>query len=54
MSRRSYGNSIQLSEIALRGATVSPSKYDILFTGDWNDVTVDGYLEELTKLFYNS
>ena len=52
--KASYGNSIQLSEIALRGATVSPSKYDILFTGDWNDVTVDGYLEELTKLFYNS
>ena len=49
--KASYGNSIQLSEIALRGATVSPSKYDILFTGDWNDVTVDGYLEELTKLF---
>ena len=38
--KASYGNSIQLSEIALRGATVSPSKYDILFTGDWNDVTV--------------
>ena len=52
--KASYGNSIQLSEIALRGATVSSSKYDILFTGDWNDVTVDGYLEELTKLFYNS
>ena len=33
--KASYGNSIQLSEIALRGATVSPSKYDILFTGDW-------------------
>ena len=38
----------------MKGATVSPSKYDILFTGDWKDVTVDGYLEELTKLFYNS
>ena len=52
--KASYGNSIQLSEIALRGATVSPSKYDILFTGDWNDVTVDVYWEELTKLFYIS
>ena len=43
-----------MSEISLKGAYISPSKYDILFTGDWKDVTVDGYLEELTKLFYNS
>ena len=49
-----YGSSVQLSEISLKGAYISPSKYDILFTGDWKDVTVDGYLEELTKLFYNS
>lgn len=49
-----YGSGCQISEISMKGATVSPSKYDILFTGDWKDVTVDGYLEELTKLFYNS
>ena len=49
-----YGSSVQLSEISLKGDYISPSKYDILFTGDWKDVTVDGYLEELTKLFYNS
>ena len=44
-----YGSSVQLSEISLKGAYISPSKYDILFTGDWKDVTVDGYLEELTN-----
>ena len=49
-----YGSGCQISGISMKGATVSPSKYDILFTGDWKDVTVDGYLEELTKLFYNS
>lgn len=49
-----YGSGCQISEISMKGATVSPSKYDILFTGDWKDVTVDGYLEELTRLFYNS
>ncbi len=49
-----YGSGCQISEISMKGATVCPSKYDILFTGDWKDVTVDGYLEELTKLFYNS
>ena len=49
-----YGSSFQLSEIELTGNTVSPSQYDILFTGDWDQVTVEGYVDELVKLFYNS
>ena len=34
-----YGSGCQISEISMKGATVSPSKYDILFTGDWKDVS---------------
>ncbi len=52
--KASYGDSIQLSEISLKGAAVSTSKYDILFTGDWDLVKSEGYVEELVKLFYNS
>ena len=32
-----YGSGCQISEISMKGATVSPSKYDILFTGDCKD-----------------
>lgn len=49
-----YGNSFQLSEIELCGNTVSPSKYDILFFGDWDLITSETYVNELVKLFYNS
>lgn len=49
-----YGSSFQLSELTLKGSAVSPSAYDILFTGDWNLITSQGYVNELVKLFYNS
>ena len=52
--KASYGDAIQLSEISLKGASVSTSKYDILFTGDWDLVESKGYVDELVKLFYNS
>lgn len=48
------GSSFQLSEIEVCGDTVSPSKYDILLTGDWDMVTSETYVDELIKLFYNS
>ena len=44
----------QLSEISLNGAAVSPSKYDIMFYKDWNQITNKNYVKELIKLFYNS
>ncbi len=48
------GQAFQLSEIALNGAAISPSEYDILFYKDWDKITNKGYVNELIKLFYNS
>lgn len=49
-----YGNSFQLSEISMNGCAVSPSEYDIMFTGDWDMIVSKNYVKELVKLFYNS
>nr|MCR5793476.1 hypothetical protein [Lachnospiraceae bacterium] len=54
-----YG--IQIADISLKGdATtqegnvMSTSEYDILFAGDWDEITNEEYVSELVKLFYNS
>lgn len=47
-----YGNSFQLSDIMLRGATVEESEYKALFVGDWDQVTAQGYQQALHDAFY--
>ncbi len=49
-----YGGGFQLSEISMNGCAISPSEYDIMFTGDWDLIQSKGYVNELVKLFYNS
>nr|MCR5792106.1 discoidin domain-containing protein [Lachnospiraceae bacterium] len=36
------------------GNVMSTSEYDILFAGDWDEITNEEYVSELVKLFYNS
>ncbi len=49
-----YGSGFQLSEISMNGCAISPSEYDIMFTGDWDMIQSKSYVKELVKLFYNS
>nr|MCR5705065.1 discoidin domain-containing protein [Eubacterium sp.] len=49
-----YGTGFQLSEISMNGCAISPSEYDIMFTGDWDMIQSKSYVKELVKLFYNS
>ncbi len=46
--------SFQLSGIETNGAFMNPSKYDIMFAGDWDLIKDKNYVNELVKLFYMS
>ncbi len=47
-----YGNSFQISDITLRGNSVTDSEFKALFVGDWDQVTAKGYKEALYNAFY--
>ena len=47
-----YGNSFQISDITLRGNSVTDSEFKALFVGDWDKVTAKGYKEALYNAFY--
>ena len=47
-----YGNSFQISDITLRGSSVTDSEFKALFVGDWEQVTAKGYKEALYNAFY--
>ena len=47
-----YENSFQISDITLRGSSVTDSEFKALFVGDWEQVTAKGYKEALYNAFY--